>query len=242
MFYVPFIAGTIVGGGISWPVGWLFIATSALFISRESLLRVWRRRTDHAARVTLLVHTLIGAIGGVVLLLCFHFYLLLWLALPGMLLLLVNGWQASRRADRTISTEILAIAALTLSAPAAHYVAGGHWNVTTWLLWGLSFLYFASSVFYVRYRVTSLHGRDPEVKRRVSMLSLLYHLLLPIILVIIIVRGDWSSLLLAAFLPIIVRALFHHLRPPATLNLKQIGLREIAYAVIFLILTVAGMS
>jgi hypothetical protein len=74
------------------------------------------------------------------------------------------------------------------------------------------------------------------------MLSLLYHLLLPIILVIIIVRGDWSSLLLAAFLPIIVRALFHHLRPPATLNLKQIGLREIAYAVIFLILTVAGMS
>lgn len=241
MFYAPLALGIIVGGGVSWPVGWLVVAASALFISRESLLLVWRSRLrgrlDRSALFTLAVDGLLASVGGAILLFRFHYLLLLWLALPGLLLLVLNGWQASRRADRTITTEIFAIGGMTLSAPAAHYVASGDWNGTTWLLWGLSLLYFASSVFYVKYRVTSLHGRDEDRRRRVALLSLLYHVVLSAGLLAVVGLGKRSPLLLLAFLPVIARALYHHLRPPTELNLKQIGLSEIGYTLIFVMMS-----
>jgi hypothetical protein len=246
MFYIPFLLGILVGGRFNGAVLVLLVAASALFISRESLLIVWRSRGRgqvNAAAVRLLsIYLGLALGGGLLLLLHYRLAALLWLGLPGLGLLLLNGRQAAQREDRTIPSEILAICGMTLSAPAAHYAATGYWTATTWWLWLFSILYFTSSVFYVRYRVTSLHGRDPELKKKVTRLSLLYHLLLPTILVMIIVTAEWSLLLLAAFLPIIGRALFHHLRPPAGLDLRRIGLSEIAYAVIFLILTVAALS
>ncbi|MFM8393050.1 MAG: YwiC-like family protein, partial [Acidobacteriota bacterium] len=127
MFYAPLVLGIIIGGGLSWPVVWLIIAASALFISRESLLLVWRSRLrgrlDRSALLTLTIDGLLAATGGLLLLFRYHYWLLLWLALPGLLLLILNGWQATRRADRTIATEVLAIGGMTLAAPAAHYVA-----------------------------------------------------------------------------------------------------------------------
>src|ERR1043165_4011439 len=45
MFYVPFVLGVLVAGTISLPVLLLLVATSALFISRESLLVWWRAQT-----------------------------------------------------------------------------------------------------------------------------------------------------------------------------------------------------
>ena len=244
MFLVPLLAGTLVGGGWSAPVGWLYVASGALFISRESLLLVWRARArgrpDHTAVISLAIYALLAFFSGAVLLLHFHYHILLWLGLPGVLLLLINARLAVHRIDRTITSEIIAIGAMTLSGPAAHYVAGGLWNDNTWWLWVLSFHYFVSSVFYVRYRVTALHGRDALARQRVSHLSLHYHLLLAVLLVLVYLIGSLSSLILVAFLPIITRALYHHRNPPSTLNLRRIGMAEVVYALIFLILIVSA--
>ena len=246
MFYVPLLLGILVGGGFSWPVGWLIIAASALFISRESLLLVWRSRLrgrlDRAALFTLAIDGLFAIGAGAVLLFHYQYLNLLWLGLPGLFLLLLNGWQSSRRADRTMATEILAIGGMTLAAPAAHYVASGRWDGLTGALWGFSFLYFASSVFYVKYRVAIVHRRDPGWRRQITRLSLLYHLLLPAILALLVIRGAWSILLIPAFLPIIARALYHHRHPPPGLNLKQIGVSEIVYALVFLTLTTFALA
>ncbi|HEY7180438.1 MAG TPA: YwiC-like family protein, partial [Blastocatellia bacterium] len=60
MLYVPFVLGVAVAGRANWPVLLLLLSTTALFISRESLLVYWRarvRRRDAAeAGSTLLLY------------------------------------------------------------------------------------------------------------------------------------------------------------------------------------------
>lgn len=238
MFYIPFVLGILVGGVFNLSVALLVIAASALFISRESLIVVWRSRErgqlNHAAVRLLILYLLTAMAGGLILVLHYRLTGLLWLGLPGLGLLLLNGRQAVQREDRTIPMEILAIGGMTISAPAAHLVAVGAWTPLTWWLWVVSILYFASSVFYVRYRVTSLHGRDPVYRRRVALALLLYHLLLLLALPALIMAGRLAIWILPAFLPVIARALLHYHRPPPGLNLRQIGLHEVWYSLLFL--------
>src|SRR5690242_16591551 len=90
MFYVPFVLGVMVAGKISLPVLLLLLATSALFISRESLLTLWRARkrgrqtpsSIQAGRL-LLIYFAIAAASGAPLILFYRFYWLLPLALIG---------------------------------------------------------------------------------------------------------------------------------------------------------------
>jgi YwiC-like protein len=44
MLYVPFILGVAVAGHVDWNVLLLLLSTTAMFISRESLLVCWRAR------------------------------------------------------------------------------------------------------------------------------------------------------------------------------------------------------
>jgi hypothetical protein len=44
MLYVPFVLGMAVAGRVSWEVLLLLLSTTAIFISRESLLLWWRAR------------------------------------------------------------------------------------------------------------------------------------------------------------------------------------------------------
>jgi hypothetical protein len=99
----------------------------------------------------------------------YHFAWLALLAAIGLALLLINGEQATRLEERSITSEALAICGLTLTAPAAYYVASGQWNEAAFWLWALSALYFASSVFYIKLRVYSLNPRKQENQRKLTV-------------------------------------------------------------------------
>ena len=71
-------------------------------------------------------------------------------------LLMWNAGQAAKREERTVATELIGIAGLTLTATAAYYVGTMRWDAIALYLWAANALYFASSVFYVRYRVREL--------------------------------------------------------------------------------------
>ena len=141
MLYVPFVLGVMVAWKMSLPVLLLLLATSALFISRESLLVWWRaqkrgRQTDSSNQAgrLLILYGLIAAATGAPLILSYHFYWLLPLAVIGCVALAVNGKQATEFEDRTVQSEVIAIAGLTMTAPAAYSVALGGWNQTAlWL-------------------------------------------------------------------------------------------------------------
>lgn len=242
MLYVPFVLGVTVAWRLSWAVLLLLAATSALFIARESLLVWWRARTrgrttensQQAGRL-LLIYGLIATAGGLPLILAYRFYWLLPLALIGCALLVVNGKQATQFEDRSVQSEIIAIAGLTMTAPAAYAVARGAWDQTALWLWALSAAYFASSVFYVKLRVTGLHAKRPEDKQRARRQCIAYHAFLPAALAAAVVTRSLPLFVLMAFAPVLGRTLWSLLKPANSLNLKRIGITEIIYSLIFLL-------
>jgi hypothetical protein len=124
-----------------------------------------------------------------------------------------------------------------MTAPAAYSVALGGWNQTALWLWALSAAYFASSVFYVKLRVTGLHAKRPEDKRRARWQCIVYHSFLLASLAALAVTRSLPLFVLIAFAPVLARTLWSLLKPAESLNLKRIGVTEIIYSLIFLIFT-----
>ncbi|MBL8166624.1 MAG: YwiC-like family protein [Acidobacteria bacterium] len=244
MLYVPFVLGAIVGGDFGLPIVLLLLAVTALFIARESLLVWWRahnrrRTTDNARQAgrLLLFYGAIAVTSGIPLLLVYRLYWLLPLALLGCILLAVNGKQATEFADRSVASEVMAIIGLTMTAPAAYLAARGQNAAVTLWLWALSAAYFASSVFYVKLRVTGLHAKRPKDKQRARWQCVGYHAFLLLSLLALAVTRSLPLFALIAFAPVLARTTWSLFKPTETLNLKHIGLSEIAYALIFLLFT-----
>jgi hypothetical protein len=243
MFYVPFGLGCLAAGTAPPPVWLLLLSTSALFISRESLLTWWRarkrgRQTPGATQAgrLLIAYLSIAVASGAPLILVYRFYWLLPLALAGGLLLTINGKQATEFEDRSVRGEIVAITGLTMMAPAAYYVAHGAWDRTALWLWALSAAYFASSVFYVKLRVTGAHAKRQNDKRRARWQCVAYHSLLLVLLTVLTLNRSLPLFALIAFAPVLARTCWSLLKPAESLNLKRIGMTEILYSLIFLTL------
>lgn len=242
MLYVPFAIGALVGASSSSspaPLFLLFLSTTFIFVSRESLLEWCRARVrgkpaPPSLRM-LVIYLGAGGLSGAPLLLIYHRF---WLALFAILtafLLAFNTWQAVRREDRTVIGETIAILGLTLAAPSAYYVASGSWNSTALGLWVICVLYFTSSVFYVKLRVHSLSRRREELRRQSWWRCAAYHLFLTTALLLLAATGSLDLFVLFAFIPVLSRTVWQLAKPGGKTNLKRVGVLEIVYSVVFLV-------
>lgn len=240
MLCIPFVAGVLVAGSVSLSLLLLALSVVFVFIARESLLR-WRRaqsrrlQSDRAKRFVLGYLTLAGLLGAP-LFLVYHLYWLVPIGLAALVLLAVNTLQAVRRDDRSILGEILAIGGLTLTAPAAHYVARGVLQGAALWLWALCLLYFTSSVFYVKLRVNTINPRREEA-RKSRWRCAVYHTFLLAALLVVALTGSLSLFALAAFSPVLVRSFWQLASPVQQVNLQRIGWLEVIYSIVFLIFT-----
>jgi hypothetical protein len=212
---------------------------TALFISRESLLVWWRARSRgreaHGAGKMLILYLIFAAICGSPLIFVWRFYLLLPIGLIGVALLLINGKQATQLEERSIAGELLAICGLTLTAPAAYYVASGQGDKTAYWLWALSVFYFASSIFYIKLRIYRLNPRKREQQRTAWQSCAFYHSILLLALAILILSGNLGIFALVAFIPVLIRTFWSLSKPVQQVNLTRAGILEIAYSIVFLI-------
>ena len=170
MLYVPFAVGTLVAWTMSLRLLLLLLSVTFVFIARESLLAWWRSRSrereDLKARRFMITYLLLAALFGMPMLVVYKLYWLAPIAVATLVLMSINAQQSVRREDRTIGGEMMAIAGLTLTAPAAYYVSLGAFDGTALWLWALCAVYFASSVFYVKLRVHTINPRrKPDVNR-----------------------------------------------------------------------------
>jgi hypothetical protein len=238
MLYIPFVLGLLVAGSFGWPVLLLLLATTALFISRESLLVWWRARqrgrsAEKEVRL-LLGYVALGLLSGLPLLLVWQLYWLIPLGLVGVLLLIVNGRQGAQMEERALGNELLAIGGLTLTAPAAYYAASGAWNETALWLWLLSALYFASSVFYIKLRVYRLNPRKQAEQQRAWRSCALYHSFLLAALLALWLTASLPLFAVIAFAPVLLRSAWSLFNPVTQVNLRRAGFLEIGYSLIFL--------
>ncbi|MFY9610701.1 MAG: YwiC-like family protein [Blastocatellia bacterium] len=243
MLYVPFMIGALAGSGSSVtmvPLLLLLLSVTFIFVARESMLEWWRARgrgkPSRPASIRLLIYLGFGGLFGAPLLVIYNRLWLAPLAVLIGLLFAFNTWKAVRGEDRTVIGETVAILGLTLAAPAAYYVTGGTWDMRAWLLWMLCSFYFASSVFYVKLRVHSLNRRREELRRQSWRRCATYHLFLTAALLLLAATGSLDLFVLVAFTPVLARTFWQLARPSGQVSLKRVGLLEVVYSVIFLVL------
>ena len=241
MLYVPLTLGALVGWSAPLRLVLLALSVTFFFIARESLLIWWRARSrgqqNDQARRFMLSYLALAGVFGAPLLLVYHLYWLFATALGGLVLLAVNTRQAVLHEDRTIGCEIVAIAGLTLTAPAAYYAATGTLDATALSLWALCAVYFASSVFYIKLRVSTINRRLDEARRQSWRRCAFFHAFLLTSLLILSLTGSMNLFALAAFSPVLIRSFWHLARPVRRINLRSVGWLEIVYSVVFLIFT-----
>jgi hypothetical protein len=222
---------------VSWDAALLALAATFAFLSRAPLqaaARAWRWGQAFGEPLKFGGIYLAGAglCGG-------------WLVAsgrPGLLLpagagtaiLAVDLLRSIDRQEKTLGAELLAAAGLSLTAPAAHYVALGRWSAEAWVLWVLCAAFFASGILYIKLRIAGIHEKKPGQRQRLRRLCGAYHALLPVLLAAAAVaeRLPWAALL--AFAPVIARGLRSSFGPLPKLDLRRAGRLEVTWSLVFL--------
>jgi len=244
MLYVPFILGILVAGSCPWQLVLLWVAITALFIGRDALQN-WsdaRRRGQPSSEGTrALIYAAISLLAGAPLVLVYRIPGMVPSALLAGLIIWRHHLQTRRRQGRTIAGEFISIAGITISGPVAHHVASGSVETIAALIWFLSLLYFASSVFYVKQRVLATQPRRSDEYREIARASATYHAAVVVIMLAVVLGGVASWWGLLAFAPAVIRATWYLLWPSPVLNLVRVGVLEIVYSLIFLVCAWQGL-
>jgi hypothetical protein len=221
----------------------LLLTVTGLFLSRPLVGMLLRQRGRPESAFWLGVYLLASATGALSLLLAYRSYALIWLGLPmGLLFLIHLGLQlkpSRRRLDRSLWGEILAVGALTLTAPAGVVAGGGALNADTWRLWALCALYFSSGIFYVKMLLAALAVKGSfgkQERRRIGREQRVYHALLPALVGVLCIGCPLLKIALIelAIVPVMVRAYVGEARlTNRTPSFKRVGMLESLYALWF---------
>ncbi len=164
----PLLVGIFIGGKFNYAVFNLLIAAMSAFMIRQPLtiavkaLSGRRPKTDlPAARFWTLIYGIIAAFSLTALVLEGFAYVMI-LAVPAIPVFAWHLWLVSKRAERKqAGVEVIATGILSLSAPAAYWVASGAYNPLGWWLWIGTWLQSAASIVYAYLR---LEQRELKIK------------------------------------------------------------------------------
>jgi len=253
MLLLPIVAGSFIGASrASLPISvdvWvrelLLIGVAVFaFAARNGISLFLRRRTNVTAcrwglvfalgTVLLAGPLLLGSGSGQVAIR----YLALGV-LPFVICHLVLVFINPRaRLDRTLLGEIVGVAPLTATGPAAMAVASGSLGGHAMLLWLLCFGYFAGGVMYVKMLLEAARRREvwsEAVWFQTGACHLAYNVCLMSVLALVLTHPNrFAICLLIAQAPAIVRSVKGWIRLSTVLPpLKRLGMQEATYAVWF---------
>lgn len=154
----------------------------------------------------------------------------------------------TRRYFKTIASDLLAVAGLTLSAPSAYYVLTGLLDTTALLLFILNFLFFGCSVFYVHMKIRASATKKTKLtwtdKLSLGKLNLLYHA--AVILIVGILAATSASgrrldslsglVALIAFTPMFIHGVYGTVKLSGRIRFKNLGFLLLAQSILFGIL------
>jgi hypothetical protein len=210
---IPFATAVGVAGVWNLPVALLLVSVLCFYVARSS----WLKRNYRWTAILLA-----GSAACVLpLLVVWKFW---WLAAFGV----VAAPLAFRKTERSVAMQLLAVAGLTLTAPAAWYAATGLLGWPAGRLWLLNALYFAGGIFYVKMHVATAIARKPAGR-------------LPVVLYYgaLAALAAWWWPVGLAFVPVIARAFVGAARVSPVLRIKRLGWTEVAYSIVFAVSLVA---
>ena len=168
----PLLIGIFAGGKFNYAVFSLFVAAMFAFMIRQPMgiavkaMSGRRPKSDlSAARFWIIIYGGIAAL-ALLFLILEGFAYVLYLAIPGIPVFTWHLWLVSQRAERKqAGIEVIATGVLSLSAPAAYWVAFGAYNPLGWWLWIWAWLQSAASIVYAYLRLEQRELKEmPEKK------------------------------------------------------------------------------
>jgi hypothetical protein len=231
-----------------WSADVLLVTLAALgvflsYVPAQLLLRHYsgheqNREKVHQARFWLMVYLMLTAV-FVAPLLQKGDSLLLLIGAAGTISFLSNFFFV-KQYSRMIATDLIAVAGLTLSGPSAYYVMTGTLDRTALSLYVLNFLFFGCSVFYVHMKMLAAASKRGEMelgeKFSLGKVNLFYHAAVVAIAAALAALNFTSAVALAAFVPMIVHAVYGTLNLTAKVNFKRIGLLLLGQSILFALL------
>ena len=162
--------------------------------------------------------------------------LLLAVGALGILSFLANFFLV-RRFSKSIGTDFIAVAGLTLTGPASYYVLTGLIDRTTIVLYVLNILFFGCSVFYVHMKIRAASMKStllPFADRLFfGRLKLLYYLTIAVILGILAAMQWMTFVVLAAFTPMIIHGVYGTITLSGKVRFKNLGFLLLAQSIVF---------
>ncbi|MBF6613344.1 MAG: YwiC-like family protein [Chloroflexi bacterium] len=259
MLLVPMLLGFIVGAvrGVAAnsnpPVTFTLFALSliCLFFASEPLSIAFKPRVSTPARRRALlwlgIYLLAAGLAGAPLLFIGKLWALGWFLAPAAALMLLFLVAVKLRKQRSLGMRLPGIVGLTLSAPAAYYIATGTLDETAWGLSAACSIYFAGTLFNVRawFEANKQKKGGIDTPRLPAWLvaSILTYLVVGALII-------WACALLgalpwwsfAAFVPSLLRAGWTLWRTPVQLPIKTVGLIEFAQSFLFALLLIVTVT
>jgi hypothetical protein len=137
-----------------------------------------------------------------------------------------------------MTSQIVGAVGLTVTAPAAYYVATGRLDALAFGLWLATFLFSAIQVYFVQLRI---HGSKlSSFKERIGRgTGFLIGEVVLMATLLLAVRGGWlTALNLFAFAPAVLRATAWFFQKPKPLNVNKLGWGEVRQSLAFGVLLV----
>ncbi|HLK61987.1 MAG TPA: YwiC-like family protein [Bryobacteraceae bacterium] len=247
---VPLVTGASVGlldGGSAAALPPLTIAVLALFWMRtplESWIGTTPIKARSSAEATLVRNAtlMLGAVAMAALIWLFWGFrnLALWQIGAGAAtaflaqMLIRKVWRGART-----TAQLVGAAGLTSVAAAAYYVVAGQLNGTAWSLWAANFLFAANQIQYVQLRIHAARAlRSQKLALGRAFFAAQFVLMGLLILACISQLFRWYAAL--AFLPLLLRGFAWFAQDSETLVVQALGKRELAHAIAFGVLLIAG--
>lgn len=247
MLYAPLLIALLFAGRFEIPALLFVVVVTLAFLAHEPLATLARFYSAQAtrkdqlqqARTWLMIYAFIAAPACALLLFSYRRWHLLTIGALLLVLLGLHTYLTAKRLERQFIGEFLGVLSLTLTAPAAYYVALGQFDQRALCLWMLNLLYFSSAVFYIKMRVSRSIKKSNASQLTWQCAG--YHAALLIGISLLVWRGGFSLLVLLAFVPVIGRAFSAMRLEEQRLNLKRIGIAEVGYTLVFMLFLVFGL-
>ncbi len=214
-----------------------FVCFALLYILHRPTVSMTRRKTFEGEEARWVIGgVLVALILGSILISVFN---LTWLLVFGVVEAAVFAFSIKTfldREQRSVFNELTVIASLTLSAPAAYYTITGRIGTEALLLYVFNFLFFGSSVFYVKTKIEFLKTDGIWRNRAKSSLIILilYHSILIMIIVVLALLGVFKLYVFLGFVPMLVQVIAGILSGKTRVNFKRLGVGLVIQSAIFL--------
>lgn len=252
VLFVPMITGAAYADSFSWNIIWLALSALGVFMSYvpvHTLLRESIGMHQGKEKLAAAEYWTAAYLGFGVLFILPLLYQQLWLLLVIGIFGAVSffgNFLLTRKIQKSIASDLAAVAGLTLSAPSAYYVTTGTLDTNAFVLWLLNLLFFGCSVFYVHLKIRASAMKKSRwhawEKISVGKVNILYHCFVVSVIAVLVLYHLTPATIVIAFLPMVVHAIAGTIKLSHRVKFKNLGFLLLGHSIVFGIVFVLTMK